>query len=90
MKRTDRIAAILALVAALAAPAHVGAQDVEEAGGSLLSAAIGTGAGLIGGGYANLAVVVLKARVGHYQHDDDPAGTTTAAAVRIPLVRLRF
>lgn len=40
MKRTDRIAAILALVAALAAPAPVGAQDVEEAGGSLLSAAI--------------------------------------------------
>lgn len=61
MKRTDRIAAMLALVAALAAPAHVGAQDIEEAGGSLLSAAIGTGAGLVGGGYANLAVVVLKA-----------------------------
>lgn len=179
MKRKDRIAAMLALVAALAAPAHVGAQDIEEAGGSLLSAAIGTGAGLVGGGYANLAVVVLKARVGHYQHDfkdafgwesipilvggglgfaigfwdhdrlwpwivggaaglgagagagylfgsyvwgdpasrwanaaigaaigmaagstaglfllgrddDDPAGTTTAASVRIPLVRLRF
>lgn len=63
-----RIVATLALTAALAVPAQARAQDIEEAGGSLLSAAIGTGAGIVGGGYANLALVVLKARTGHYQH----------------------
>ncbi|HUP18691.1 MAG TPA: hypothetical protein VM778_01925 [Gemmatimonadota bacterium] len=69
MTGMDRIVTTLALVAALGAPARAGAQDIEEAGGSILSAAIGATAGLVGGGYANVAVVVLKARVGHYQHD---------------------
>ncbi|HUG39432.1 MAG TPA: glycine zipper 2TM domain-containing protein, partial [Longimicrobiales bacterium] len=70
---TKRTLAALALVAslavaAMAAPAPARAQDLEEAGGSILSAGIGTTAGLVGGAYANLALIVLKARLGHYQH----------------------
>lgn len=66
IRRHLAAAALAACLAAAPAPLH--AQDVEEAGGTLVSAAIGTGAGLVGGAYANLAMVVLKARMGHYQH----------------------
>lgn len=67
------VVAKLVVVAALAAPAPVAAQGVEEAGGTILSAGIGTTAGLVGGAYANLAIVVLKARMGHYKHSFEEA-----------------
>ena len=65
-----RWVAALGMAMAVSLPTAAPAQEeiVEEVGGSALSAALGAGAGLVGGAYANVAVVVLKARTGHYQH----------------------
>lgn len=63
-----RLLAVAALlVAGLSAPVPVTAQD-EETAGSVLAAATGGVVGVVAGGYANLAVVVLKARFDRYPH----------------------
>lgn len=45
-----------------------GAAAQEEEAGSALAAAGGGLIGVVAGGYGNLAIVVLKARYGHYPH----------------------
>lgn len=45
-----------------------GAAAQEEAAGSALAAAAGGVAGLVAGGYGNVALVVMKARYGNYPH----------------------
>lgn len=59
--------AALAACAIAAVPQSVAAQE-EEAAGSALAAAGGGLIGVVAGGYGNLAIVVLKARYGHYPH----------------------
>lgn len=49
-------------------PAHA-QEPVEEVGGGLLTAALGGAAGVIGGGYITVSLIVLQSRRGHYLHD---------------------
>lgn len=65
--RRGRLLIVAALVVAgLGMPGPVAAQ--EEEAGSVLAAAAGGLVGVVAGGYTNLAIVVLKARYGHYPH----------------------
>lgn len=52
----------------LTGPAFAQEEEAEEVAGSVLAAAGGGLVGLVAGGYGNLAIVVLKARYGHYPH----------------------
>lgn len=64
--RIRLLAAAAFLVAGLGTSTPLAAQEEET--GSVLAAAGGGVVGLVAGGYANLAVVVLKARWGYYPH----------------------
>lgn len=69
-RRPGRVLAACLMAVALCAPDSAAAQeeDVEGAAGSVLYAAAGGLVGVVAGGYGNLALVVLKARYGHYPH----------------------
>ncbi len=73
-QRTDRprgrvrLLAAAFIVGALGAATPATASAQEETTGSALAAAGGGVVGLVAGGYANLAIVVLKSRYGYYPH----------------------
>lgn len=55
----------------------------EEEAGSVLAAGAGGLVGVVAGGYANLAIVVLKARYGRYPHSFDDAFGWESAPILI-------
>jgi hypothetical protein len=67
---------VLVLAAALLLPLPLRAQEAET---RIIPAAVGTVAGVAGGGYLALAVIVAEARVGRYIHDvEDVLGWRSA------------
>lgn len=69
------------LAASLGITAPLSAQEDEA--GSVLSAGAGGFVGVVAGGYANLAIVVLKARYGRYPHSFDDAFGWESAPILI-------
>jgi hypothetical protein len=64
VRNLERLALLAVIFTALASP--LPAQDQER---RILPAAIGGAAGVVGGGYVALAVVVTETRFGRYLHD---------------------
>lgn len=69
--RNSRLFVALALGATMLSSVQPAAAQapVEDVGGSLLMAAAGGAAGVIGGAYITVSLVVLQSRRGHYLHD---------------------
>jgi hypothetical protein len=62
---TRRLCLSLAVVSVLAA----GTQPPARVSAQVLSGIVGTAAGVAGGGYITLGIVVARAQFGHYLHD---------------------
>lgn len=80
-ERHMRLCTRLLLALALLWPARAAAQDPEPQS-RVLATSIGALAGIVGGGYVSLTVIVAESRVGRYVHDvDDVLGWRSAPVI---------